>query len=136
MWRNRTMWPTVKRQKNILVDSDDPYDKIFRKGFIYNNYKYVKEFRGKEGLNGVGYGEFQQINENHTKEPNRNSVTEIYHIFKNYWIGWRADWTKQNKRLVNWKRVDRNYLAEAQRKNILKMITVSKTCGTISTQLT
>lgn len=77
----------VKKQENVthsretskLVNrcrhTDDPYDKLFRKGLAYNYYSYVKEIKGKV-LYEVRYGELYQINENYTKEPNRNSITK------------------------------------------------------------
>lgn len=47
----------------------------------------LKNLEKKKDLNGVRDEEFHQINENYIKEPNRNFRTEIYHIFKKYWIG-------------------------------------------------
>lgn len=43
------MWPTVKRHKNISVDSDDPYDKIFFKGLIYIIINMLKNLEEKKG---------------------------------------------------------------------------------------
>lgn len=85
---------TLKKLKNVprneetqthvnrLRPTDGPYEEIVTKGFICNYYKYVKELRENERLNRVRDGEFYQINKNYTKEPNRNFITEVYHIFK------------------------------------------------------
>lgn len=85
----------------------------------------LKNLEKKKDLNGVRDGEFHQINENGTKEPNRNFRTEIYHIFKN--IGQAEEW---NKGLANCESIGIIQLKHRE-KNKQKIITISKTCGTI-----
>lgn len=85
----------------------------------------LKNSEKKKDLNGVSDGEFHQINENNTKEPNRNFRTEIYHIFKN--TGQAEEW---NKGLANCESIGIIQLKHRE-KNKQKIITISKTCGTI-----